>query len=69
MKQQLLIRTAADISCRAAAWYVERTHPERYGLRQSVSLAGSPGVPVEIRTITTEELLAKLEQLRQLEGL
>lgn len=64
-----LIRTAADTSWRAAAWYLERTHPERYGLRQSVNLAGSPGAPVEIRTVTVDELEATIERLRQRDGL
>lgn len=60
-----LIRDAADTSWRAAAWYLERTHPERYGLRQSVNLAGSPGSPVEVKTVTVDEVEAKIEMLRQ----
>ena len=63
-----LISNAADTSWRAAAWLLERTKPERYGLRQSVNLAGSPGAPVEIRTITVDELEAKIEMLRQQQG-
>ncbi len=63
------ISTAANTSWRAAAWYLERTHPERYGLRQSVNLAGSPGSPVEVRTISVDELNAKIELIRQQEGL
>ena len=64
-----LISKAADNSWRAAAWFLERTKPERYGLRQGVNLAGSPGAPVEIRTVTVEELEAKIKLLCQQEGL
>lgn len=60
-----LIRNAADTSWRAAAWYLERTHPERYGLRQSVNLAGSPGAPVQIQPVTVDELEAAIERLSQ----
>jgi hypothetical protein len=63
-----LISTAADTSWRAAAWFLERTHPERYGLRQSVNLAGSPSSPVEIRTVTVDELEAKIKMLSPQQG-
>lgn len=62
------IRDAGDTSWRAAAWFLERTKPERYGPRQNVNLAGSPGSPVEIQTVTIEELEAKIAEVAKLYG-
>lgn len=69
VKTLKLIRNAADNSWRAAAWFLERTKPERYGLRQSANLARSTGAPVERPIVTVDELEATIERLRQQEGL
>lgn len=61
------ISAAANTSWQAAGWFLERTRPERYGRRLNVNLAGSPSSPVEVRTVTVDELMAKMDLLRQQE--
>ena len=44
-----LIRTAARTSWQAAAWYLERKYPDRYGRRERISVGGDDDAP-PIRT-------------------
>lgn len=45
----------------AAAWFLERSFPDQWGRKERVSLEGPQGGPVEVRTVTVDELEAKLE--------
>lgn len=58
-----LVQKAAEDSWQAAAWYLERSHPDQYGRRTNI--AGPNGGPVQVETDEderTERLRAIVEQ-------
>lgn len=55
------VRDAMSGTWQAAAWYLERVHPEKYGRRERINLEGStPGSPVRI---SAGDLDTRLEEL------
>lgn len=58
------INSAMGESWQAAAWFLERTKPERYGRQQRLNLEGAqPGSPVKIITVDALE-----ERMREVLG-
>lgn len=57
-----MVTSAMGKNWQAAAWYLERTQPDRYGRRERINHEGSaPGSPVQI--VSTSELEQKLAEL------
>jgi len=50
-KAVAVVLKAADKSWRAAAWWLERTRPQRYRPRQTVEHEGDPENPVTVRYV------------------
>lgn len=60
-----IIQTAAGDTWQAAAWILERTHPELYGRRERINLEGSTdGSPVQVQTVSVDDLEAQIKALR-----
>ncbi len=57
-----LIANAAKDNWTAAAWRLERKHPERWGRRDRTEVTGKDGGPIEIAD-ARERLAAKLSDL------
>lgn len=57
----LIQKAAVEGTWQAAAWYLERTQPARYG-RSRVEVTGANGGPVE-HTVTVEDLESKIAGL------
>lgn len=45
----------------AAGWFLERSFPDQWGRKERVALEGPQGGPVEVRTVSVDELEAKIE--------
>jgi len=56
----LIQKAAGDGSWQAAAWYLERTNPSRWGRKQVVALTGEDGGPVRVEQVTPEEANRRL---------
>lgn len=56
----LIQKAANDGTWQAAAWYLERTNPRRWGRRDSVAITGEDGGPVRVEVSARETLAAKL---------
>jgi hypothetical protein len=48
-----LIQKAADDDWRAAAWWLERAHPQDFGVAQRIQLSGDPDAPIEVQARAT----------------
>lgn len=44
----------------AAGWFLERSFPEQWGRKERISHEGPNGGPVEVRTVSVDELEAKI---------
>lgn len=54
-----LIQRAAETQWQAAAWYLERTNPRKWGRHETVALTGEDGGPVKVEHSARETLAAK----------
>ena len=55
----LINRAAQDGTWQAAAWYLERSHPHRWGRFQRTEVSGPQGGPVEIDVAGLERKIAE----------
>lgn len=53
-----LIQRAAETNWQAAAWYLERTNPRKWGRRDTVEITGENGGAVRVEHSTARETLA-----------
>lgn len=60
-------RAASDGTWQAAAWFLERSQPGRWGRRDHLQHSGPTGGPVEVM-VSGGELLHKLQQLAEQRG-
>lgn len=67
----LIQRAANEGSWQAAAWYLERSHPDKWGKRERLQLEGAGGGPVqhEVKVVTLEELEARLSEVAEVEDM
>jgi hypothetical protein len=56
-----LIQKAAEQSWQAAAWYLERTNPKKWGRFETVELTGANGGAIQVEVSAKETLRAKFE--------
>ena len=59
MRDIVTITKAADVHWQAAAWRLERKHPNRWGRRQHVELSGADGGPVSLMVSSWSDLIKK----------
>ena len=59
----LIQKAAADGTWQAAAWYLERSAPKRWGRRANVELTGKDGGAVQVEAVSAEELEAKVREI------
>lgn len=59
MRDIVTITKAAESQWQAAAWRLERKHPNRWGRRQHVELSGSDGGPVSLMVSSWSDLIKK----------
>lgn len=57
-----LINTAAQQTWQAAAWYLERSYPQRWGRFQRTEISGPDGGPIQTTSRGEEALVAALEK-------
>jgi transposase len=63
-----LVRKAAiDGTWQAAAWYLERSHPKKWGRSQRLEHSGPEGGPVQM-TVSAEDLERKVIDLLEQQG-
>lgn len=53
-----LIQRAAEENWQAAAWYLERTNPKKWGRHHTVEVTGEDGGPLRVEHSTVRESLA-----------
>lgn len=53
-----IIQRAAEVNWQAAAWYLERTNPRKWGRRDTLEVTGEDGGPVQV-SVTARETLAE----------
>lgn len=58
-----LIRTAARTDWRAAAWYLERSRPQRWGKTERVQVSGPDGGAIQVENVTIEAMLSSEAQI------
>ncbi len=58
----LIQRTAQEGTWQAAAWFLERSHPQKWGKRSAVEVTGSDGGAVKL-DISVDELERRVQQL------
>lgn len=63
-----LIQRAAQDTWQAAAWLLERRHPDRYGRVTRSEVSGPQGAPVQVATVDSADLEAKVNALIALRG-
>jgi transposase len=56
----LIQQAANDGTWQAAAWFLERSHHQRWGRKQSVELTGEDGGPVQVENLTPDEANRRL---------
>jgi hypothetical protein len=64
-----LIRKAAmEGTWQAAAWYLERSHPQKWGRMQKVEHSGPEGGPMQVASVSAEDLEQKVLALMEQQG-
>lgn len=59
-----IIQNAMPDNWQAAGWYLERSHPDKYGRRERVNLSGSEdGQPIQVQNVSVESLEEKIRKL------
>lgn len=58
----LIQKAAVDGTWQAAAWYLERSYPKRWGRSDRVEHVGADGGPVEV-TVSMDDLEAKVSEV------
>ena len=56
-------RAASEGTWQAAAWWLERTRPDKFGRRLATELSGPAGGPIEVEMVTAEELENRIAAL------
>lgn len=54
-----LVQRAAEDNWQAAAWYLERTNPRKWGRRDTLEVTGEDGGPVQVHVSARETLAEK----------
>lgn len=63
----MIIERAAEKTWQAAAWYLERTCPDRWGLKRNIEVTDKE-VDVPVEQMTEEELKIILQEVLKAEG-
>jgi transposase len=58
-------KAANDGTWQAAAWFLERSHPQRWGRFQRTELSGPGGGPVQVDVVALEEKLRSVLGVRE----
>lgn len=56
----LITQAAQSGTWQASAWYLERSHPQRWGRFQRTEITGRDGGPVEIDAVVLERKIAEV---------
>lgn len=59
----LIQKAASDGTWQAAAWFLERSFPARWGRKQNVELTGEGGGSVKVEHVSTEALENKVREI------
>ncbi|MFZ5850347.1 MAG: hypothetical protein ACOYY2_02995 [Actinomycetota bacterium] len=59
----LITKAALDGTWQAAAWYLERTQPQKYGRFTRTEVTGADGGAVRVEQVSAEDLAAKVDQV------
>jgi hypothetical protein len=60
-----VIQDATADNWQAAAWYLERTNPKKWGRRETVEITGEDGGPIRVEVSARETLAAKFAAAEQ----
>jgi hypothetical protein len=61
----IIQKAAQDGTWQAAAWYLERTNPKKWGRHETYEVTGADGGPVQVEVSSKDTLRAKFETARK----